>query len=154
LVSLRNSNKVSFLKKISNKNKNKNNLKTMSISNKLKNFFSKAKDRLFFQFVEDWKELRSFFKKISSWFNLFCKHFNQLKFVQKLLYLLESKEFDFLENTRERVIASFNNFIKFCNENPTAKRVLGGFARGFELFYLPYDMAIAYLEKRGVISRP
>ena len=74
--------------------------------------------------------------------------------VKKILYILEEKEFDVLENARNRVIEAFARFQQFCKEDPRALKIISSLERGYDLFFLPYDRAVANLEERGYISRP
>jgi hypothetical protein len=114
----------------------------MRIANKLKNEFivllNRIRDLVVLRLIDDWLGLVSFFKKLSAGFNSFC-NFISRNVTKKLLYLLESKEFEVLENLRERIFGAYNDFLKFCKENPIASKTISGVNRGVDLFFFPYD---------------
>ena len=74
--------------------------------------------------------------------------------VQRFLFILEHKEFEFLNKIRDFLIFNFQKLLLFFQNNYFCQFFLKYIQKLYFLIYYPYDKFIEFLEKKGIISRP
>lgn len=84
----------------------------------------------------------------------FTSFIGRLSYIQKFLYILEYKEFEFLNKTRDFFILNFQKIVQFFQKNYFCQLILNYLVKLYFFIYYPYDKLIEFLEKKGIISRP
>lgn len=97
-------------------------------------------------------KLNGYRKVLVTGFIYWSNRFGRSPIIQRCLYYIEKKPFGPWEKAKELLIPVYQKLVDFSQTDPF-KRYFVLANETFDALFLPYERAVAYLEKKGYISR-